>query len=157
MTPFDRMCSLSVNGLVPPASFLNTNAQGKVLLWKALAAGELLHKHHAASHFNCHLSSADRAINELHKAGLVHIVGWTRNGDRGPMTKIVAFGPGEDKPRPARLPNAFNCKRWRNRNHEQAIAIDRRCRIKRLAREGKLPRGNDPLLAAIMRNDTFPR
>lgn len=150
MSPFDRMCALSANGLIPPASFLNIHAQGKLLLWKALAAGERMHKHSAAACFNWHLSSADSAINELHKAGLVHIVGWTRNGDRGPMTKIVAFGPGEDMPRPAKLPNAFNCKRWRSRNHDQAIAIDRLCRIKRQAREGKLPRGNDPLLAAIM-------
>lgn len=150
MTPFDRMCSLSVNGIVPPASFLNIHAQGKLLLWKALAAGERMHKHIAAVRFNWHLSSADRAINELHQEGLVHIVGWTRNGERGPMTKIVAFGPGEDMPRPAKLANAFVCKRWRSRHHEQAVAIDRRCRIKRLAREGKLPKGNDPLLAAIM-------
>lgn len=122
----------------------------RVLLWQALLAGERFHKHAAAARFGWHLSAADRALCDLHDAGLVRIVGWTRNGDRGPMTKVVALGPGEDRPRPEKLDNAFACKRWRARHGERAKQSERNSKIKRLAREGKLPTGNDPLLMAIM-------
>jgi hypothetical protein len=122
----------------------------KTLLWRALAAGETFHKHSAAARFGWHLSSADEAICQLHADKLVHIIGWTRNGNRGPMTKIIAFGPGEDVPRPAKLPNVYICQRWRNNNPDKARRSDRESRLRRLARQGKLPKGNDPLLFAIM-------
>ncbi|MCA0326778.1 MAG: hypothetical protein LCH89_14425, partial [Proteobacteria bacterium] len=69
MNPFDRICSLSAHGLIPPASYLNNGAQGKILMWRALASGETFHKHSAAARFGWHRSSSDRAINELHSAG----------------------------------------------------------------------------------------
>lgn len=144
----ERLEQEATAGITPPESFLRSPT--KLLLWRALGAGQRMSKHTAAAQLGWHLSSADDAICELHKAGKAHVVGWTRNGSRGPMTKVVAFGPGDDLPRPTKLANAFVCRRWRNRHHEQAIAIDRRCRTRRLAREGKLPRGNDPLLFAIM-------
>lgn len=122
----------------------------RTLLWQSLLAGERFHKHAAAARFGWHLSTADRALCELHDEGLVHIVGWTRNGDRGPVTKVVAIGVGEDLPRPQKLGNAFVCKRWRNRHEERAKRSWRNNKTKRLAREGKLPTGNDPLLMAIM-------
>ena len=144
----NRLAAETRDGITMPESFLRSSS--KLLLWRALAAGDRLHKHAAATRFGWHLSTADRAINELHACGKVHIVGWTRNGGRGPMTKIVAFGPGTDIERPTKLSNAYVCERWRARHHEQAVAIDRRCRIKRQARQGRLPKGNDPLLFAIM-------
>lgn len=131
-----------------PVAFLRS--PGKILLWRALVAGERFHKHSAAARFGFHLSTADRAINELHADDKVHVVGWTRNGARGPMTKVVEFGPGEDVPRPAKLTNAFVCSRWRNRHYEQAQRIDRQCRVNRMVRQGRLPVVVDPLLAAIM-------
>lgn len=143
-----RLSLYAHNGIEPPKSFLRSPA--KILLWRALVNGEHMHKHLAAARFRWHASSASRAISELHSAGKVYIVGWTRNGDRGPLTKIIAFGHGEDKPYPEPLSNAFVCRRWRERHPDQAIAIDRRCRLKKAARQGTLPRGNDPLLAAIM-------
>lgn len=143
-----RLARETHKGIAMPESFLASPS--KLLLWRALVAGDRIHKHAAAARFGWHLSTADRSLNELHAAGKVHIAGWTRNGDRGPMTKVVAFGPGEDKQRPARLSNAFVCERWRARHQDQAIAIDRRCRVRRMARQGRLPKGNDPLLFAIM-------
>jgi hypothetical protein len=131
-----------------PDSF--SRAPLKVLMWRALEAGTRLSKHSAAALFQCHLSTADRILVEMHKLELVHVVGWTRNGDRGGMTKVVAFGPGEDLPHPENLSNAFACKRWRNRHEDRARKSWANTRIKRLAREGKLPVGNDPLLMAIM-------
>jgi len=148
MTKEQRLALERHNGIDMPESFLRS--ANKILLWRALVAGERLSKHAAAALLGWHLTSANEAICELHAAGKVHIVGWTRNGARGPMTKVVAFGPGVDMPRPARLANAYVCQRWRARNYEQALRIDRQCRVKRMARQGKLPRGNDPLLAAIM-------
>lgn len=126
------------------------HSSSRILLWQALASGKQFHKHLAALEIGWHLSTADEVLTNLHRLGLVHIVGWTRNGDRGPMTKIVAFGPGEDRPRPAKLPGYFACKRWRARHPEQAAQIDRNSRLRRQAKAGKLPTGNDPLLMAIM-------
>lgn len=131
-----------------PEHFLRS--PGKILLWRALAAGKRFNKHSAAAAFGWHLSTADRNLTELCNLDLVHAVGWTRNGDRGPLTKVVAFGPGEDMPRPEKLDNAFVCKRWRNRHEDQARKSWANTRLKRMAKEGKLSRGNDPLLMAIM-------
>lgn len=150
MSAFERICAMSAHGFIPPASYLKSNAQSKIVLWRALAEGGRLNKHSAAAIVGWHLTTADEAISELHAAGLVHIVGWTRNGDRGPMTKVVAFGPGKDLPRPKRLSNAFVCKRWRCRNPEKAARSDRNFQAKCKAKEGRLPKGNDPLLFAIM-------
>lgn len=144
----ERVARETHQGITMPEHFLSSPR--KVLLWRALVAGERFNKHSAAARFGWHLSGAAQVIKELHQAGKVHIVGWTRNGDRGPKTEVIAFGPGEDAPRPEALDNAFLCKRWRARNHAQAIAIDRRTKLRRAIREGCLPRGNDPLLAAIM-------
>lgn len=131
-----------------PESF--NRAPGKILLWRALEAGKRFNKHSAAAAFGWHLSTADRNLIELHELGLVHVVGWTRNGDRGPLTKVVAFGPGEDLPRPEKLDNAFVCKRWRNRHEDRARKSWKESRVKKMVREGNLPRGHDPLLMAIM-------
>lgn len=120
------------------------------LLLRALTEGERLNKHAVATKLGLHLSTADRMLNALHAAGQVHVVGWTRNGDRGPMTKIVAFGPGQDVPRPGKLDNAYICQRWRDRHPEQVQQSNRRYEIKRKVRRGTLPRGNDPLLFAIL-------
>lgn len=148
MTPTQRLAREAVNGIEPPASFLASPT--KILFWRALAAGGRFHKHAAAAAFGWHLSSANRAINDLHNEGKVHVVGWTRNGSRGPMTKIVAFGPGVDRPQPAPLSNAFVCQRWRARNPELKLACDRASRLRRRIREGHLPKAQDALLAAIM-------
>lgn len=148
MNSINRRSLYAKNGIEPPESFLRSPA--KILLWRALTQGEQMHKHLAGARFGWHASSARRAIDELHRAGKVHIVGWTRNGGRGPLTKVVAFGPGRDMPCPAPLSNAFRCQRWRARHHEQAAAGDRRYRLKQMVRQGRLPKGNDPLLAAIM-------
>lgn len=143
-----RLAKETINGIAPPESCLRSPT--KILLWRALGAGQQMSKHTAAAVFGWHISTAGRAIDELHDAGVVHVVGWTRNGQRGPKTKVVAFGPGLDAPRPEALENAYVCRRWRANNHAQAIAIDWRYRLRRQARQGKLPRGNDPLLFAIM-------
>lgn len=148
MTPADRIAALTHNGISPPDSVLRS--PNRVLLWKALVAGERMHKHLAAIRFGLKKQSALDALNELHAAGKVHIVAWTRNGDRGPMTKVFAFGPGQDVPHPPKLSAAFVCKRYRERDPERSRANDRRYRIKKALRCGKAPTGNDPLLRAIM-------
>lgn len=140
----DRLVRERHAGIDMPESFLLSPR--KVLVWRALVAGDKLNKHAVAARFGCHLSTADRILTELHNLGKAHVVGWTRNGARGPMTKVVAFGPGEDLHHPDKLDNAFVCKRWRARHEEQA----RRCYLASRAKHRTPPVGNDPLLFAIM-------
>lgn len=148
MTIFEFMCREAVDGEIPPASFIRSPR--KVLFWRAIASGKQYSKHSAAAEFGWNERQADLALGELYKSGKAHIVGWTRNGDRGPKTRIIAFGPGEDAPPPERLSNAFICLRWRERHPERHKACDRNGKIRRMIRRGTLPTGNDPLLFAIM-------
>lgn len=148
MTPAQRLAREAVNGIEPPASFLASPT--KIMFWRALAAGGRYNKHAAAVIFGWHLSSAHRAVEELHRAGKAHIVGWTRASAHGAMIKVIAFGPGKDAPRPPRQTNAMICKRWRNRHPEQARAIDRDYRLRQRIREGRLPVAKDELLTATL-------
>lgn len=40
----------------------------------------------------------------MHKAGEAHIVGWARNSQGGPWSRVWALGPGEDVQRPSPVP-----------------------------------------------------
>ena len=40
----------------------------------------------------------------MHRAGEAHIVGWSRNSQGGPWSRVWALGPGEDVPRPSPVP-----------------------------------------------------
>lgn len=122
----------------------------RILLWRALEAGEKFSKHTAAARFRWSVYAANHAIKALRKAELVRITGWARNGDRGPMTPIIGFGPGEDAPRPLPLANKVVCRRWRTNNEDAARRSWAKDRLRKAIKAGKLPTGNDPLLAAIM-------
>ena len=67
-----------------------------------------------AERIPCGHRTALTIINKLYADRQVRIVGW-RRGSSGPITAVYGFGPGVDIERPAPLPVADICRRYRTR------------------------------------------
>lgn len=80
-----------------------------------LASGGRMSKHNLAARFGCHENSARRVIKLLREHRCVHVVDWTRAGERGGLTAVIVHGPGEDVPKPSTRGAAAACRRWREK------------------------------------------
>lgn len=138
----------TIAGIEPPVCILRSPT--RILVWRDLGAGQVLDKQIIAERHGINCKSATRVIIGLLDAGVAHVKHWTRPSGRGPWSPAIAFGPGKDAELPGKMSNAEACARWRTRHPERYLQCDRNWRIRQRARQGKMPRGNDPLLAAIM-------
>jgi hypothetical protein len=70
-------------------------------------------------------------IRELHKAGKIYVKRWERNGGRGAQCRVFAVGNKMDAPRPAIIPPAERCARWREKGGDSHMAHKVRTLIER--------------------------
>ena len=63
-------------------------------------------------------------LHSLHRAGLVHVSGWLRDGGGGYPAQVFVLGAGKDAPRPKRLSNVEKQVRYRTRRRT-LIAMQR--------------------------------
>lgn len=63
-------------------------------------------------------------LHSLHRAGLVHVSGWFRDGGGGYPAQVFVLGAGKDAPRPKRISNLEKQARYRTRRRT-LIAMQR--------------------------------
>lgn len=55
---------------------------------------------------------ARRILKNMHTAGKIHVVGWTRQA-RGPYTPVYTWGPGRDAKKPEQMSDSERSRRYR--------------------------------------------